>query len=215
MRGALSGLRGLTRGGHHSPVRIDRTVIRLPLASLATAWLLLTGGTGSRAAVRSDDCPMMGATYQPNVHNSGWDATHLSYRLKIDGLPSAAGTVRPPELWRFQVFDRHTKLMLSELRLTESCPDGRGLCSIGTRARQADGTLVTDPYSDVVTLNERFVRSAGGTAPRAIVLPGFISRAWDYGDEDVKLGYLTVSEEPMFGSFPSFIIWGRVACGHM
>ena len=209
-------------GSHGQPdediLPMERAGIRLPLAALAVVWLLLTGGTrcqaAAKAAARDGDCPMVGATYQPNVHVSGWDAAHLSYRLKIDSSPPAVGPARPADLWRFQVFDRHTKALLSELRLTETCPGGRAPCSIGTRARQDDGTLVTDPYSDVITLNERFMRSTDVAAPYAILLPGFIGRGWDYGHEDVRLGYLTSAGSPMFSSFPSFIVWGRVSCGH-
>ena len=178
---------------------------RVGVAGAVVAALLLCG-TGIRAMANDDRCPVIGSTYRPNPED--WDK-HFFYRLRIDSFPPAYDGTQFEEIMRFRMFDRHTKKLLSELRLTEGCPTGIGLCRIANPVRQS-----MDIYSDVIGLEKSFRQPVGYTAPYAIVLPGFAVQNWIYTENDVKLGYLSYTGTPIFPNLRSDIIWVRGSCGH-
>ena len=175
----------------------------LPQAVLAA---LLVCGTGTRVMADADRCPKIGSTYRPNPED--WDK-HYFYRLRIDSFPPADDGTQFEEIWRFRMFDQRTKKLLSELRLTESCPTGTGLCSIANPVHQRTGV-----YSDVIELEKSLRQPVDYTAPSAIVLPGFATQNWLYTKDDVKFGYISYTGIPVFPDLRSDIIWVRVSCGH-
>ena len=174
-------------------------------SAAAVLAALLVCGTGIRAEASVDRCPKIGSTYRPNPED--WDK-HFFYRLRIDSFPPADDGTQFEEIWRFRMFDQRTKKLLSELRLTESCPTGIGLCSIANPVHQN-----TDIYSDVIQLDGGFRAPVNYTAPHAIVLPGFATQNWNFDDNDVKLGYLSYTGKPIHPELRSDIIWVRVSCG--
>ncbi len=172
----------------------------------AVIAVLLVCCIGTRAMADDDRCPTIGSTYRPNPED--WDK-HFFYRLRIDSFPPADDGTQFEEIWRFRMFDQRTKKLLSELRLTENCPTGIGLCRIANPVRQN-----TDIYSDVIQLDKGFRVPVDYTAPYVIVLPGFATQNWFFDDKDVKLGYVSYTGDRIFPQLRSDIIWIRVSCGH-
>ena len=150
-------------------------------------------------------CPELGSTYRPSPED--WNK-HYFYRLSIDSPPLDEDPPQNEEMWRFQMFDQHTKARLAELRLIENCPAG-GLCMITTPTRSN-----TNSYSDVVRLTKGFQRPIDFAAPDAIILPGFAAQSWTFGEKDVKLGYFSYEGVLVSPDLSTDIIWVRVSCGH-
>ena len=121
-------------------------------ACVAVVWLLLSGG-GHPADAGDGGCSPVGAIYSPNPEDP--DVRHF-YRLRIEASPLADDPAQLTELWRFQMFDRRTRRMVSELRLTEGCPTGMGLCSLSANVSLGNGRHDGDPYSDMIQLNRAF-----------------------------------------------------------
>ena len=178
-------------------------------ACVAVVWLLLSGG-GHPADAGDGGCSPVGAIYRPNPEDP--DRRHF-YRLRIEASPLADDPAQLTELWRFQMFDRRTRRMVSELRLTEGCPNGRALCSLTTSVSRGDGPHGGDAYSEVIFLNRVFVQPTDFTAAYAMVMPGFATHRWSFGMRDVKSGYLTSDRSMTFPNLGGDPVWIRISCG--
>ncbi len=109
--------------------------------------------------------------------------------------------------------DRRTGRLVSELRLTESCPNGKALCSLTTSASRPDGHQAYDPYSDVIFLNGSFVIPLDFTAAYAMVMPGFATYPWPFTMRDVRFGHPKTDRSMIAPKLGDDIVWLRVSCG--
>ena len=165
--------------------------LSLPIAS---CLCLMAGRHDAGWATTNESrCPVIGSVYRPDPD----DLKHgYLYRLRIEGTSPSYDPTQSEQNWHFQLLDRNGKKRLAESILMESCPTG-GLCTIAPRESHGE-----NPYSVIVELTDEFHEVPDFSAPRVIILPGFVDRDWDIGH---KLG----ADGSVYGK----VVWARMSCG--
>ena len=145
------------------------------------------------ATTNESKCPVAGSVYRPNPDDLGDDYV---FRLTIKDTPVADDPMQWSEDWHFRLVDRHSGKDLAESVLRESCPTG-GLCRIYRLGSNGE-----DFYSVVVELTDEMRQVPDFSAPKVIILPGFV-------DLDLRIGHELRANADLRGK----VVWIRMSCG--